>query len=93
MESRTNPYEVAGRIKKANAIADVLAANGYRSGTVAGFNDEQWGYAAAAARVKPPKTEETRLLVVKFLRQRETAPSLTPDQVERVFDSWRERAR
>lgn len=88
----SNPYEQAGRLRKAGAIADVLQAEGYTSGTVAGFNDMQWGLAAAAARVNPPKSDETRMMVVRLLRQRETATRLTAEQVDRVFDNWRANA-
>jgi hypothetical protein len=66
----TNSHELAARLKKARKIADVLAANGYRSHTVAGFTEEQRGLAASAARQNRP-SDETWAVVVKMLRERE----------------------
>jgi len=66
----SNPYELAGRLAKARKIVETLTANGYRSGTVAGFSDDQWSLVAAAARVKHPSVD-TQALVISLLRDQE----------------------
>ena len=68
----SNGYQLAGRVAKAQKLADLLAAHGYKHFTVAGFGDHEWSLACAAARIKSGKaSEETRALVVKMLRERE----------------------
>lgn len=67
-----NGFELAARQKKAALIADILQGERYSSSTVAGFDEHQWSLAAAAARQKHP-SDETQMMVVKMLRQRESA--------------------
>ena len=75
MATTTNAYETAGRLVKATRIADILAAHGYGSAQVAGFNEEQRVLAASAAQYtrKKAPSPETWEMVVKLLRQREEA--------------------
>lgn len=69
-----------GRLLKASTIATILAAHGYQSHVVAGFTDEHWSYAIAAARIKSGKaSDETKALVIKILRQQEEAKRITVD--------------
>lgn len=65
-----NGWELAAREKKARTIADILQGEGYSSSTVAGFDEHQWSLAAAGARQKFP-SQDTQMMVVKMLRQRE----------------------
>lgn len=67
-----NGFELAARTTKATRIADILQGEGYSSSTVAGFDEHQWSLAAAGARQKFP-SPETQGMVVKMLRQRESA--------------------
>lgn len=82
----SNPYVDSGRLVKAGKMADVLASEGYSASTAAGFTDAQWSLAAAAARVKKPPSVETQQIVIRLLKNRETAGRLSVDQQNRQIE-------
>lgn len=68
--SEINLFEQFGRVNKATRLASVLHENGIKSWQVEGFDAWQWEQALMVARVNPPR-QETRLLVVVLMRQKE----------------------
>ncbi len=70
--SHANGFALAARQAKAQHIADLLQAWGYRSHNCAGWSEEQWRLSADAARQKFP-SPETQSLIIKMLKERELA--------------------
>lgn len=82
MTTAANPYEIKGRLEKANRLALLCTQYRVRSYDVAGFTEESWGLLADAARVKRP-SEETKGLVIRMLRERELAGAAALEQDRR----------
>lgn len=70
MTPTANAFEIAGRLKKVNAIMPVLIEAGVTADDVAGslFNEKFWDLAASAAKVKNPSHETRRLIMAKMLK-------------------------
>ena len=65
-------YQRAARLKKAEAVANVLQAHQISSEVAALLDFNDWCMAAASAGVKP-LSNDTKILVVEMLRGREDA--------------------
>ena len=63
-----NPYELVGRLRKAAALADYLADQGFSSEMAAAMDQDQWRAVATHARVNMPSAL-SQVLVIEQLRK------------------------
>ena len=72
-----NPYEMAGRLRKANALALALRQAGISAELAATMDETQWTMAERIAGVKrsSPVTREQVLVILRLLEQPATADS------------------
>lgn len=65
-----NQFEIAGREKKASAIADMMRAEGYGESAAMSLSDGEWLRFAQSAgyKRKTPPSAECRRMVIGMLR-------------------------
>jgi hypothetical protein len=66
-------FQPVARIVKALALADLLDAAGIGASDAATMHPGEWRLLAQAAQSHRPPSEQTRELVLEFLRRREAA--------------------
>lgn len=62
-----NPYEIAGRRRKAEALAAIIREYDGTTDTAMDMTEEDWQNAAKLAQVKDP-SDATRWVVIRMLR-------------------------
>lgn len=68
--NQVNPHQQINRMEKARKLASILQSARATSYQVGLLDAEAWGIAAQLAEVRPPG-EETKLLVVQYVREAE----------------------
>lgn len=68
---QTNEYQIAARLKKAQALTNALVAGRITSELARAMTDDDWLTTANACQLKSPPSETTRALVLDQLQQME----------------------